>query len=54
MDLYQYFILLGNRSSYLFELKNIRKPVFFTYDRFHESPHDRLCGLPVTHLARMR
>ncbi|MBA7635087.1 hypothetical protein ES703_42687 [subsurface metagenome] len=33
---YQYFIILGSRFGYLFELKNIRWSVFCAYNRFHK------------------
>jgi len=33
-DLDEYFIVLGRRFFYLFELKNLRWSVFFIYDCF--------------------
>jgi len=38
MNFYQYFIVLGSRFCYLFELKNIRWSVFCAYNRFHKFP----------------
>ncbi len=35
MYLCQYFIVLGSRFFYLFEVKNIRWSVFCVYNRFH-------------------
>src|SRR5437667_4796201 len=32
---YQYFIASGSRFFYLFELKNIRRPVSCAHDSFH-------------------
>ncbi|MBA7662164.1 hypothetical protein ES703_70190 [subsurface metagenome] len=36
MNFYQYFIVLGSRFFYLFELKNIRWSVSFIYNCFHK------------------
>ena len=38
MNVYQDFIVLGDRFFYLFELKNIRWSVFCVYNCFHEFP----------------
>ena len=38
MNFYQYFIILGSRFFYLFELKNIRWSVFCAYNCFHGIP----------------
>jgi hypothetical protein len=37
---YQYFIVLGDRFFYLFEMKNIRLSEFCIDNRFHESRPD--------------
>ena len=39
---YQYFIVLGSRFFYLFELKNIGRPIFFIYNRFYQYPPNLL------------
>src|SRR5262249_22749203 len=38
MDPYQDFIVLGSGLLYLLKLKNIRRPIFWAYNCFHEFP----------------
>jgi hypothetical protein len=54
MNFYQYFIVLGSKFFYIFELKNIRWSVFLIYIALAdpEAIADGLNPLTISHTAR--